>query len=254
MEILNARHLTKRFGKLVAINDVSFNIRNGEVVGIIGPNGAGKTTLLNMLTGYLRFDEGRVFFSEKEISMSKPEDIVKLGFLRTFQQPRFIAELTAMENLMVVPMSQRGESWLWSLRKGSWKEYESILEKRCGGVLEQLGLKREAQKKSRDLSFGQIKLLNLGMCLISDASLVALDEPVAGMAPHMRQVTARIITEKPKNRSYVIIEHHMDFLRQIADRVLFISQGKLLLEGSPDEVLGSSVALEAFLGPEDGNV
>jgi branched-chain amino acid transport system ATP-binding protein len=145
MEILNARHLTKRFGKLVAINDVSFNIRNGEVVGIIGPNGAGKTTLLNMLTGYLRFDEGRAFFSEKEISMSKPEDIVKLGFLRTFQQPRFIAELTAMENLMVVPMSQRGESWLWSLRKGSWKEYESILEKRCGGVLEQLGLKREAQ-------------------------------------------------------------------------------------------------------------
>ncbi|MGA2938505.1 MAG: ABC transporter ATP-binding protein [Syntrophobacteraceae bacterium] len=253
MEVLEASHLTKLFGRLEAIKDVSFKVGRGEILGIIGPNGAGKTTLLNVLAGYLRCDAGRVFFSGTDISKVRPDQIARLGFIRTFQRPRFVGELTALENLMTVPIDQKGESWLWSLRKGTWQDFENSLKKQCDQLLEELGLAKKANEKCRNLSFGEIKLLNLGFCLLSDAPLVALDEPVAGMAPHMRPIAARILLEKHPGRSYLIIEHDMDFLRKVADRVLFISQGNLLVEGPPDDVLCSRTVLEAFLGSEESD-
>jgi branched-chain amino acid transport system ATP-binding protein len=247
-DVLTARNIRKSYGSFVANDDVAFELREGEVLGIIGPNGAGKSTLLDIVSGHLIPDRGHTTLFGRNITNAAPDNIALRGMFRTFQRPRFVGELTPLDNLKMAPMVQQGEAWLYSLFPHRWRTQEEEIGVHCRRMIQELDLGKVADQQVRDLSFGQIKLLNFGMALVSGARVIALDEPVAGMSPQMRQAVAGFIRGNDSGHSFLIIEHDMDFLRSVAHRVLLMAEGKAILSGSPEEVLNHPKALDAFLG------
>ncbi len=247
-EVLTVRKIRKSYGSFVANDDVSFELREGEVLGIIGPNGAGKSTLLDIVSGHLAPDRGCTTLFSRNITNAAPDNIALWGLFRTFQRPRFVGELNPLDNLKMAPMVQRGEAWFHSLFPRRWRTQEEKIGTLCQRLIKELDLGKVVDQTVRDLSFGQIKLLNFGMALVSGARVIALDEPVAGMSPQMRQAVGGFVRQNDSKLSFLIIEHDMDFLRLVAHRVLLMAGGKIILSGSPDEVLNHPKALDAFLG------
>ena len=249
--ILKVRDMTKDFGGLRAIDSVTFEVNKGEFVGLIGPNGCGKTTTFNCISGLLDATEGEVEIFGEDATKLRPDEIQKLGLTRTFQHTLLWREMTSIENLLIPPRNQFGTNPLHALFTYFRRNEEEERLAKAYRTLESLEITHMAHNLTSELSGGQSKLVDIGRALMGEPELLLLDEPVAGVAGPLAEKIfnnlRKIVTET--NISILVIEHNMDFiLRTGVDRIIVMDQGKVLMEGTPDEVKDSKEVIEAYLG------
>lgn len=247
--LLEANNLDKRFDGIKALDDFSASIRNGEVLGLIGPNGAGKTTLFNVLTGFIPPDNGSVSLNGKDITGAAPHKIANQGISRTFQNLRLIRQVSVLDNVLLSFREQPGERLMnVFFRWGKCKNQEAANRKEAMALLEETGLSEKADDPAEDLSYGQQKLLSLVCCLAAKSDFLLLDEPVAGIAPEMIEKILGIIRGLPsKGKSVILIEHNLDAVMQVCDRVIFMDAGAKVSEGTPEEVRNDPRVIEAYI-------
>jgi ABC-type branched-subunit amino acid transport system ATPase component len=249
--ILKVNNMTKDFGGLRAIDSVSFHVGKGEFVGLIGPNGCGKTTTFNCISGLLDATEGDVEIFGEDATKLRPDQIQKLGLTRTFQHTLLWREMTAIENLLIPPRNQFGTNPLEALFTYFKRNEEEERLAKAYETLESLEITHMAHNLTSELSGGQSKLVDIGRALMGEPELLLLDEPVAGVAGPLAEKifnNLRKIVSETKI-SILVIEHNMDFiLRAGVDRIIVMDQGKVLMEGTPDEVKDSKEVIEAYLG------
>ena len=240
--ILNVSGLTVSFDGFKAVDGLDFSIEKDELRVVIGPNGAGKTTLLDMICGKTKPSAGRIEFNRKDLAKLNEYEITRAGVGRKFQTPSVYEDLTVFENLEISYPKKRGVLGSLFFRRST-----EILEK-IQSVANEIYLNNLLGTKSGILSHGQKQWLEIGMLLMQDPELMLLDEPVAGMSPRERDQTAELLGRISKGRSIVLIEHDMEFVRKIAHRVTVLHQGKVLSEGSMDEVQSDPKVIETYLG------
>ena len=253
--LLTVDDVTKRFGGLVAVAGCSFAIREGSITGLIGPNGAGKTTLFNMVAGAFPPTAGRITFGGEDVTGLAPFALFHKGLVRTFQIPHEFHRMTVLENLMLVPAPQTGEAvWNAWFRWGRVRREEAGLRRRALDVLDFLGMGHVKEVLAGHLSGGQKKLLELGRTMMTDARLVLLDEPGAGVNKTLLIEIAEFIRRLNRERGYTIciIEHDMDLIAALCDPVIVMAEGRVLMEGSMAEVRAHPEVLEAYLGQPTG--
>jgi neutral amino acid transport system ATP-binding protein len=244
MSILQVTDIRKFYGGIRALDGCSMTFEEGAINGLIGPNGSGKTTLFNVISGYETADAGRVTLRGKDITNSTPDRVFELGLGRTFQVTRIFPRLTVMENLHVA--SQR-RGFLGQLR--SWKSADE--RARANEVLDFVGLSRLADEPAGGLSYGQQKLLEFAFIMIARPAVMLLDEPAGGVNPTLLRGLADRIRELNKNGvTFVIVEHDMEFVMGLCDRVSVMHQGCDLTSGAPQEVRANPDVLEAYLGTD----
>jgi len=241
----------KHFGGFHAVDGASMSIRDGSITGLIGPNGAGKTTLFNVIAGVLKPTSGRVTMAGEDITGLPPHDLFHKGLLRTFQIAHEFSSMTVRENLMMVPGAQSGETlWkAWFGRKGIAQE-ERALRQKADEVLEFLTIDHLAEERAGNLSGGQKKLLELGRTMMVDARIVFLDEVGAGVNRTLLNTIGDAIIRLNKERGYtfVVIEHDMDFIERLCDPVICMAEGKVLAEGTLQDIKANEQVIEAYLG------
>lgn len=249
MGLLEIKNITKSFDGLKAVDDFSCDIEAGEILGLIGPNGAGKTTLFNILTGFLRFNDGTISFDGNDITRMQPYKISRVGISRTFQDLRLITQMSLVENVMLCYNNTFGErlnNIFFNEKK--LKHIEEENSKNAYKLLDFAGLKEKADDKARNLSYGQQKLLSLTCCLASDPKLILLDEPVSGIQPQMIHEIRRMIEElHNQGKTIFFIEHDMDFVFNTAQRVIVMDHGKKMAEDIPENIKTNKDILEAYL-------
>ncbi len=248
MTRLRCEGLVKSFGGVQALAGVDLELSTDRIDAIIGPNGAGKSTLLNALTGFLTPDAGRVFFDERDITGWPAYRIARLGLARSFQELRIVQDLSVLDNVLIGCRQQMGERLLPALFGTRVARQEA--ENRCLAkeLLELVGLDRIASDVAGGLSYGQQKLLNLSCCLASEPEFLLLDEPVAGVHPELITRILSLLAEiRLQGRSVIFIEHDIAAVRQVADRVIVMDHGRVIVEGPPDDVLDRPEILEAYL-------
>lgn len=240
--------LQKHFDGIVALDDFSMSVGRAEIIGLIGPNGAGKTTLFNVISGFLPINSGYVTFNERPILGLQPHRIANIGIGRTFQHVRLISRLTVLEHLLLCFKKQIGERFYNNFfRKSEISKQETVNRSRANAILEKIGLYEKSKEYTDSLSYGQQKLLAFGCCLAMDPELLLLDEPIAGIAPEMSHKILALIAELPdEGKSVVIIEHNVDAVANLSDRLVFIDTGKLLCEGQPSVVLKDPQVIKAY--------
>jgi branched-chain amino acid transport system ATP-binding protein len=245
--VLRTENLTKRFGGLVAVDNLSIALPGGRVHAIIGPNGAGKTTFFNLVTGLLSPDGGRIFFRGRDITGCRPHVISRLGIKRTLQVKSVFPDLSVADNLWITRQA-RGR-FLHAFRPAaSDKETKAQVE----DTLEQIGLADLATRPAGTLSYGDVAMLEIGMAIISEPRLLLLDEPTCGMSPAETARAVAKIRELARSIDLVIIEHDMDVVFGIADDITVLAQGAILASGAPAAIADDERVREAYLGrPED---
>lgn len=237
---------SKSFGGITALSLCNLVVGEGEINGLIGPNGSGKTTLFNVITGYERIDQGVVRFAGTDITNSAPDQVFRLGIGRTFQLTRLFTRLTVLENMLVA--TQRQESWLRGVvrRAGSAAEKRRAME-----LLDFVGIASLAHDPAGILSYGQRKLLELASLLVADPAVLLLDEPAGGVNPTLiGQLGDRIRELNRAGKTILVVEHNMEFVMSLCSRVTVLSQGTVLVSGTPGEVRSNPDVLEAYLGGE----
>jgi len=241
--------LHKSFDGVKALSDFSCALEKKEILGVIGPNGAGKTTLFNVLTGFLTADDGRIVFDGVGLHKKPAHKIANLGVARTFQDLRLIRQISVLDNVLLSFRNQPGENLFNTfLHPGRAKKAERENRNTACETLKQYGLTEKIQARASDLSYGQQKLLSLVCCLVSGADLLLLDEPVAGIAPEMIEKILGIIHDLPgKGKSVILIEHNLDAVMQVCDRVVFMDAGWKVCEGTPQQVRNDQRVIEAYL-------
>jgi len=249
--MLNINNISKNFGGLKAVNNVSIEIEKGSITGLIGPNGAGKTTLFNIITGNTNSDQGEIFFDNENITNLKAHQLFDKKILRTFQIAHEFSTLTVLENLMMVPGSQYGEKLLYSWFKNSIvKKQEEEIRAKAVEVIEFLNLSHLTQELAGNLSGGQKKLLELGRTMMVDSKIVLLDEVGAGVnRTLLNEISEAIIRlNKEKNYTFFVIEHDMDLIEKLCKPVIVMAEGSILFKGSFNEVKSNENVIEAYLG------
>ena len=248
--MLELKGISKAFGGLRAVDDVSLRLTQGTITGLIGPNGAGKTTLFNTIAGALAPTSGSILFEGQPIQGLAPYQIYRTGIARTFQIPRPFGALSVLENVMLAPLQQLGEQfWNNLLRPGRIRQQERANREKAVQVLDFLNLTRLADEPARNLSGGQLKLLELGRTLMSDPRLILLDEPGAGVNPTLLgQITERIVELNRRGITFLIIEHNMDMVMNLCRPVIVMAGGRVLMEGEPETVRRDPRVLDAYLG------
>lgn len=252
--LLAVRHLSVQFGGLTALNDLSLEVRPGEIVGVIGPNGSGKTTLFNCITGLYRATAGSIVFGSPpaEVAHLAPHDIVERGISRTFQTLRVFPNLSVLENVLVGLHCRRRAGVLGAILRPSWVVTEEVeATRRVRELLAIFGdrLLPRATWPARSLSYANRRRLEITRALATNPQLLLLDEPTAGMNPTEKQeLTGVIRTIRDRGVTVLLIEHDMRVVMQTADRVIAMNYGERIAEGRPDEVARDPVVVEAYLG------
>jgi branched-chain amino acid transport system ATP-binding protein len=250
--VLEAEHVTMRFGGLTAVGDVSMRVHDGEIVGLIGPNGAGKTTFFNCLTGMYIPTEGRVTLAGEQLP-PKPLKVVRAGMARTFQNIRLFGNMTALENVMVGRYCRTSSMALTSILRGpKFKREEAATRERAQKLLDYVGLGKSTELLARNLPYGDQRRLEIARALATDPQILLLDEPTAGMNPKETEETMHLIFKiRDSGLAVVVIEHDMRFIFNLCDRVLCLVRGEVLVEGSPGEVQSDPRVIEAYIGGDD---
>jgi len=248
--ILATKNLTKRFGELTAVDNVSVEVKRGSFSVLFGPNGAGKTTWVNVVTGYLKKDGGKVWFDGKDISGLSAAETYRLGLARSFQIPRIFPRLTALENILIAENSGPGESFFKSPMKPLWEGIEKETVERAFKILEIIGLEDRWDVLGGELSGGNAKLLDVGKALMSGAKMLLIDEPIAGVSPSLAHIILqrlRSIMEK-QGITILIIEHRLDVALRYMDYAYAMAGGRIIAEGEPDKVIKAPEVVESYLG------
>ncbi len=245
--ILSIKDLTKHFGGVMATNMVNLEIYDKELRSIIGPNGAGKTTLINVITGRIPASSGKIFYRDKDITNKPPHELVRLGICRTFQITSIFMGLSVFENIRIARQACKGGSLRCFSSKSGLKE----VTRDTWEILERLGLQDKADVPARNLAHGDQRVLEVGIALAGDPKLLFLDEPTAGMSPAETDSIAKLIKSLVKDLSIVLVEHDMDMVMSISNRITVLHQGSVIAEGSPEEIRENQQVKEAYLGEED---
>jgi branched-chain amino acid transport system ATP-binding protein len=248
--VLSLQGLTRDFGQFRAVDGVTLDIRRGSITGLIGPNGAGKTTLFNMVAGSLKPTAGTVTLDGQDITGLPPEALFARGLARTFQIPRPFRRMSVLENVLLPPPSQTGETVLGALfRRRRVAEEEARLIDKARGVLDFVTLSHLADQPAGKVSGGQMKLLELARALMGDPKVILLDEPAAGVNPSLTRVLIDRIEElNRRGVTFVVIEHDMDFVMRHCDPVIALAEGRVMFEGTADEARRNPALLDAYLG------
>jgi branched-chain amino acid transport system ATP-binding protein len=251
MALLEIEHMTKTFGGLKAISDVTFSLDKGRIVSIIGPNGAGKTTFFNTLTGIYKPDGGTIKFNGKSLVGLRPDQIAARGIARTFQNIRLFPDMTVVENIMVGMHIHLKQSAFQTLfRSAGFKEEEAEAEKKAARLMQYVGLKRVDNELARNLPYGAQRRLEIARALAADPLLLLLDEPAAGMNPQETEDLIRLFRNIKADMGITIllIEHDMRVVMNISENICVMDYGEKIAEGTPQEIRANNRVIEAYLG------
>ncbi len=250
MTFFEIRNINKQFGGLKALQDVSFEINSGEIMGLIGPNGSGKSTLINVITGTHKPTGGKIIFKGKDVTGLKPHESAKIGIGRNFQLPMLFGEFSVLESMRIAFHIKSGVGfWGAVLNTSATVEKEARVEHESLEVLKFLGIEHVKHKLTKNLPQGFERLLSVGMVMASGAELILLDEPVAGMNPtETSQMMKMILAIRDKGITVLMVEHNMRVIMGMCDRIVALNFGQKIAEGTPDHVRENKEVIEAYLG------
>ncbi|MHB1420972.1 MAG: ABC transporter ATP-binding protein [Bacillota bacterium] len=251
--LLKIDKLRKNFGGVLAVKDLSFSVDENEIVGLIGPNGAGKTTVINLISGIFRPSGGSIFFDNKNISTAEPHEVVNKGIARTFQHSEIYTQSNILENMLIACQQASGLGFLemiFSTKKAKLKERQ--IKDKALNILEFIGLLDLMDELAGNLPYGKQRYLAMGIALATDPKLILLDEPAAGLNSQESLELIKLIEQiKQKNISIVLIEHDMDVVMGVCERIVVMNYGEKLAEGTPNEIQRNERVIKAYLGYEE---
>jgi ABC-type branched-subunit amino acid transport system ATPase component len=248
--MLDIRNVTKNFGGVAAVSDLSLDFGDTRIAGLIGPNGSGKTTLFHLVTGFYPADSGQIFFQGRQISGLPPHEISKTGLIRTFQHSRVLPFLTVRDNLIAAASRQSGERLLsLFFRAGKVRKEEAHFREKADKILRQIDMHTMAGHLAGGLSYGQQKLLEIGRVLMAEPTLIILDEPTAGVNPTLiRRLTDILHDLVDGGVRIFLIEHNMPLVASLCERVFVMDAGRLIFCGSPQDAQRNELVIDAYLG------
>ena len=251
--LLEVKNLSKSFGGLKAVSIDLLTFQKNQLTSIIGPNGAGKTTFFDLISGFQNSDSGEIFFNGKEITNIQPHKIARFGMVRTFQLTKVFDRMTVLENLLFSGSSVKNDSFLKSfLNPPTQRNYEKELQNRAYKVMEELKIKHMANSYARELSGGQKKLLELARSIINNPDVLLLDEPLAGVNPKLaEEILSLILKLSQQGITIIMVEHNIEAVMKISDRIVVLAEGSLIAEGNPSEIRSNKKVIEAYLGSEN---
>jgi len=245
--ILKIDRLSRCFGGVKAVDNVTIEVKEKELHSIIGPNGAGKTTLFNVITGKIPATSGKIYYLNRDITNKRPEEILKMGISRTFQRSSIFLGLTVFENIRLAKQVQKNYSHLFLSSRDSLRE----VNEETWAILEQFELTDHALTLAKNLSHGDQRILEICIALAAKPKIILLDEPTAGMSAGETEKTKRLIKDLTQDISVVLVEHDMDVVMSISDRISVMHQGQIIAEGKPEDIQKNEVVKEAYLGREE---
>jgi neutral amino acid transport system ATP-binding protein len=251
--ILVADSIRRSFGGITAVDVDHVEIQRGSITALIGPNGAGKTTLFNLLTGFDQVDQGTWSFDGRSMGKVAPHRMAALGMVRTFQLTKSLTKLSVIENMRLGATDQVGEKWWNGLFASRWNKQEAEITERAEGLLARFKLDHMRDEYAGALSGGQRKLLEMARALMTNPRLVMLDEPMAGVNPALKQsLNEHIRGLRDEGMTVLFVEHDMDMVHDISDWVVVMAEGRVIAEGTPDDISSNQAVIDAYLGAHQG--
>jgi len=251
--VLNASGIRREFGGIVAVDVEHVEIQRGSITALIGPNGAGKTTLFNLLTGFDKPNTGSWTFNGKSMEHVAPHKTASLGMVRTFQLTKSLTKLSVIENMRLGATNQKGEKWWNGLFGRIWKAQEASITERAEELLNRFKLGHMRDEYAGALSGGQRKLLEMARALMTNPTLVMLDEPMAGVNPALKQnLNEHIRGLRDQGMTVLFVEHDMDMVHDVSDWVIVMAEGRIIAEGTPDDISKNPAVIDAYLGTRQG--